>query len=63
MEPIKISLEMHGKEYSVKGLCWDSDGDLLIETFTKLLVVAGFSPSVIIPKGGGKYVCEYDADA
>ena len=63
MEPIKISLEMHGKKYTVEGLAWDSSAEDLIEMFTKLLVVAGFSPSVIIPKGGGKYVCDYDADA
>ena len=45
--PAKISLELHGRRYSIEGLPWDIGGDELVQTFRGLLVAAGFSPAML----------------
>lgn len=53
---VKITLEMYGNKYSVETDNSDALADGLIELFTRLLVVAGFSPSVIrLPEDEGRY--------
>jgi len=51
-EPGEISLTLHGRTYSVKGLDWDIDGKDLIREFTGLMVASGFAPSIMVEEGG-----------
>lgn len=58
-EPITIILKSNGQTFSIEGLPWDSDANEIKEQFSRLLVLAGFHPSVIDLAEGGKYDCVY----
>lgn len=58
---MKITLELYDKTYSVEGASDDLMGSDIVELFTRLMVVAGFSPSIIrLPEDDGRY--EYVAE-
>ncbi len=58
---MKITLELYDKTYSVEGASDDLMGNDIVELFTRLMVVAGFSPSIIrLPEDDGRY--EYVAE-
>lgn len=61
-EPITIILKSRGQTFSIEGLPWDSDADEIKEQFSRLLVLAGFHPSVIDLAEGGRYDCAYVED-
>lgn len=44
---MRITLSLYGAEYTIERKCEDMMADELKELFSRLLVVAGFSPSVI----------------
>lgn len=53
---MKITLELYDKTYSVEGVSDDLMGVYIVELFTRLMVVAGFSPSIIrLPEDEGRY--------
>lgn len=51
-DPVKITLEMHGREHSISGLEWDIDSKELLNAFKRLMVLAGFSPYVLDDEDG-----------
>lgn len=57
---MKITLEIYDKEYSVETNDEDYLGDELKEIFSRILVVAGYPPTVIDIDDGGRF--EYVAD-
>lgn len=57
--PINIMLKTDNLTLSVEGLSWDTSAEELKEQFSRLLVLAGFEPSVIDLADGGKYECTY----
>ena len=58
-DPVEITLTHHGRTYKAVGLNWDCTANEMIEVFTRLMVVDGFSPNVIIPADGGRFKVEY----
>jgi hypothetical protein len=58
---MRITLEQYESTYEVEIEQEDMSADDLIELFTRILVVAGYPPSVIIPKddeqGSYHFVC------
>lgn len=57
---MKIALELHNTRYTVESDGDDFDGNELKELFSRIMVVAGYSPSVIELGDGGEY--EYVAE-
>lgn len=58
---MKITLELYDKTYSVEGASDDLMGNDIVELFTRLMVVASFSPSIIrLSEDDGRY--EYVAE-
>lgn len=57
---MKIALELHNTRYTVESDGDDFDGNELKELFSRIMVVAGYSPSVIELDDGGEY--EYVAE-
>ena len=53
---MKLTLEMNDCKYSVETPYDDTLGNKLKETFARLLVVAGYPPSVIEFDDGGSYL-------
>ena len=56
---MKLSLELHGTEYSVETDRDEYNVDELKEIFSRMLVQATFSPEVIELAEGGRFECEY----
>ena len=56
---MKITLEAYGKKYTFESEMDDYNGDELKEIFTRMMVQAGFPPSVIECDDGGHFECEY----
>lgn len=52
IEPIKISLTMHGVTHTVDGLNWDSSAEDLVDAFKRLLVGATFPPTILDDEDG-----------
>lgn len=52
---MKITLEYYGSTYTVEDDGSDHDANEMKETFSRLLVQAGFPPSVIDCADGGRY--------
>ena len=52
---MKITLELYGNVYTIEAPKEDYLGDELVGLFSRLLVTAGFSPS-IIPTPNGEYL-------
>lgn len=52
---MKLTLEMYGNIYTVETDHDDMNSDELKEIFSRLLVQATFSPSVIDPEDGGSF--------
>lgn len=61
-EPVELSLKMHGISYTIKGLDWDCNGEELLENFKRLMVAAGFAPSVMGDDLGTWIYQEYSSD-
>lgn len=59
-EPVKLTLEMHGIKHTMEGLDWDSSGEDLLDAFKRLLVGAGFSPSIMGDEFGRYEYVEYE---
>ena len=59
---MKITLEMYGRTHIFESEFDDYNSDEVMEEFSKLMVCAGYSPSVIRPAEGGHFECEYKED-
>lgn len=59
---MKLTLEMYDKTYSIESSSNDFNANELLEDFSRLMVVAGYPPNVILPADGGRYECEYKED-
>lgn len=62
MNDSSISFTHYGITYSVYGIDREASANELKEIFSKILVQAGFQPSVIEPADGGHYECEFKDD-
>ena len=56
---MKISLELYDKTCRVESERNEYRADELKEIFSRMLVLAGFDPSVIQCEDGGGYECKY----
>lgn len=56
---MKITLEYYDAKITYEEDGNDFSAEELKEIFSRMLVVATFSPDVIEPKDGGKYECQY----
>lgn len=52
---MKITLELYNEKYTAESEQNDYTGDELKEIFSRMMVLAGYSPSVIELDGGGRY--------
>lgn len=59
---MKITLEMYDHKYTFEAPQDDFGADELKEIFSRLMVQAGFSPSVLWLADGGYFECEYKED-
>lgn len=59
---MKIELEMYGATYIAEMQNDDVTGDDLIELFSRLMVTAGYPPSVILLPGDDEGRYEYIAE-
>lgn len=57
---MKITLESYDHTYTFESQADDFTAEELKEQFSRLLVLAGYSPSVIELADGGRYNCEYE---
>lgn len=57
---MRITLESYGHTYTFESQTDDFTAEELKEQFSRLLVLAGYSPSVIELADGGRYNCEYE---
>lgn len=57
---MRITLESYNHTYTFESQADDFTAEDLKEQFSRLLVLAGFAPSVIELADGGKYKCEYE---
>lgn len=60
---MKITLELYDIKYTVEENRNDYTAGELKEIFSRLLVQASFSPSVIDPAEGGHYECDYKEES
>lgn len=56
---MKITLEMYDSKYTYESDRDDYDANEMKEIFSRMLVQAAFSPSVIELAEGGHFECEY----
>ena len=52
---MKITLELHNEKYTAESEQNDYIGNELKEIFSRMMVLAGYSPSVIELDDGGRY--------
>ena len=57
---MKITSESYGHTYTFESQADDFTAEDLKEQFSRLLVLAGYSPSVIELADGGRYDCKYE---
>ena len=57
---MRLTLEAYNHKYTFESQADDFTADDLKEQFSRLLVLAGYSPSVIELADGGKYNCKYE---
>ena len=57
---MRITLESYNHTYTIESEADDFTAEELKEQFSRLLVLAGFAPSVIELARGGRYNCEYE---
>lgn len=57
---MRITLESYNHTYTFGSQADDFTAEELKEQFSRLLVLAGYSPSVIELADGGRYNCEYE---
>ena len=57
---MRITLEAYNHKYTFESQADDFTAEELKEQFSRLLVLAGYSPSVIELADGGRYNCEYE---
>lgn len=59
---MKITLEMHDAKYTYESNSDEYTANEMKEIFSRMLVQATYSPSVIDLSDGGHYECEYKED-
>lgn len=59
---MRITLESYEHTYTFESQSDDFTAEELKEQFSRLLVLAGYSPSVIELAEGGRYNCKYEEE-
>ena len=59
---MRITLEAYNHTYTFECQADDFSAEELKEQFSRLLVLAGYSPSVIELADGGRYNCKYEEE-